>query len=110
MRDVYTDPEHGATVSLIECQDVGVVGPTWMVSAVEVDHKYRRQGAATRLLRKVCKDADRESVILILAVTPDGTGPDFHQLVDWYARFGFRQWHEETDDPDTMIRLPVVDG
>jgi len=49
---------------------------------------HRRRGIASRLLRRVTADADREDVALYLDIVP-GDGMDADQLRDWYGRHGF---------------------
>lgn len=61
----------------------------------------RNKGYATRLLRKVCQEADAANFVLTLfaepfemngdndATTGQSNGMNLEQLVEWYNRFGF---------------------
>lgn len=97
MKHRYFDLEHAASISLMEGDEV------WLVTGVEVNRKYRGQGAASKLLKEVIADADRTGTPLILAVEPDGTGLGFQALVEFYQRHGFTQ----RDQENTMVREPL---
>jgi GNAT superfamily N-acetyltransferase len=63
----------------------------WEVNRINVPAKYRGQGLGSKLLAKICEDADRESVTLELTVYASGplsTG----DLIAWYKRYGFREY------------------
>lgn len=62
----------------------------WLLTGIDVAHKERGQGVARELMRRVLRDADRERVVLCLAIHPDGTGLDHDQLRAWYKRLGFK--------------------
>jgi GNAT superfamily N-acetyltransferase len=79
----------------------------WTICRVSVLRPHRRQGIATRLMREVLADADKEGVRLFLEPIPslDG-GPDRDQLIVWYESFGFRPYRPELGF--TWQRLPVT--
>lgn len=62
-----------------------------------VEQGERNKGYATRLLRKVCQEADEANIVLMLFAdpfehdepNPDHTGLTMEQLVEFYNRFGF---------------------
>lgn len=56
--------------------------------SIEVPEDQRRQGLATKLLRDVVMEADREGKTLLLWVKPYGTMGE-RDLIAWYRRFGF---------------------
>lgn len=56
--------------------------------SIEVPEDQRRQGLATKLLREVVMEADREGKTLLLWVKPYGTMGE-RDLIAWYRRFGF---------------------
>lgn len=53
------------------------------ISALHVPEAMRRQGQATELMNRVCREADRGGNVLMLM--PDG--PEW--LEHWYKQFGF---------------------
>jgi GNAT superfamily N-acetyltransferase len=70
-------------------------GEVWHVAAVRTPKAFRRQGLATSLMQRMCEDADAEGAVLTLAIVPDhfGDSLDYHQLHNWYAKFGFKPTH-----------------
>lgn len=68
------------------------------------EHK-RGLGNGSRLLAKVCREADGASKALILTVRPyDGAERSTEQLEAWYGRYGFAAFQREPEV--MMIRLP----
>jgi ribosomal protein S18 acetylase RimI-like enzyme len=67
--------------------------------------RSRGKGNASRLLKTVLDEADREGVILYLSVEPDGTGLNEEQLRSWYHRNGFEDMDPELSDTG-MVRQP----
>ena len=63
------------------------------VSHVNTDELHRGQGYATKLLEKVCKVADNDTIVLILQPAVNS----------FYERFGFVKIQ---DDPVLMARQP----
>lgn len=50
----------------------------------------RQQGFASMLLQKVCAEADKAGIVLLLHPKPYDDAPlTREQLADWYSRFGF---------------------
>jgi GNAT superfamily N-acetyltransferase len=89
MRDAYAaNPTVRATLNVIELnKKLG----WYMVSSIEVAPAHRGRGYASTMLRAVCEDADREGVLLTLAVAPQGfDGLTYEQLLAWYERYGFK--------------------
>lgn len=67
----------------------------------------RNKGYGTRLLRKVCEEADEANIILVLWPKPYGDEPgvELNALVEWYNRdFGFAVIQSEPEL--LMARLP----
>ena len=60
-----------------------------------------RKGHATALMTKICAEADRARITLLLTAKPFQDGMTDAQLRDWYARFGFQQIQ---DEPILMAR------
>jgi predicted GNAT family acetyltransferase len=76
------------------------------VCSVEVPAEHQGQGHATALLHKVCSEADKAGIVLVLWPQPwgDNIALSREQLVDWYARrFGFQAIQPE---PLLMARMP----
>ena len=88
MKHIYYDPEHWATINLMEWSGDF---PGWCITGVEVNYFYRGNGYASALLDEVLADADSEGVTLYLEIVPDGTGLSFEQLAAFYERKGFVQ-------------------
>ena len=63
------------------------------LSNVETDELFRNQGYATKLIQKVCKVADNDTIVLVLK-------PDVHSF---YERFGFVEIQK---DPVLLARQP----
>ena len=66
------------------------------VSHFNTPAEERGNGYGTNLMREICRDADRDRIVLMLL-------PDTQRLSEWYARFGFVTIQ---DDPDVMMREP----
>lgn len=74
--------------------------------ALEVPASEQGNGYATTLVHKVCRDADRAGIVLVLWPQPwgDNIALSRGQLADWYAReFGFIIIQP---DPVLMARQP----
>lgn len=66
-----------------------------VVSNVETDAPHQRKGHATRLMQRVCRDADLGGVVLVLLPAVDS----------FYERFGFTQLQAS---PIMMVRAPIT--
>ena len=66
------------------------------ISHFNTPAEERGKGHGTHLMREICRDADRDRIVLMLL-------PDTQRLSKWYARFGFVTIQ---DDPDVMVREP----
>lgn len=66
-----------------------------VVSSVETDEAHQRKGHATRLMQRVCRDADLGGVVLVLLPAVDS----------FYERFGFKIIQA---DPVMMARSPIT--
>ena len=76
------------------------------VKSVQTAKPSRRQGHASRLLRAICAEADKDGTILVLTPAQFDNGPiGTQQLKGWYERFGFAVIQEK---PVLMCRDPVV--
>lgn len=106
MRHTYSDPEHWATVQLI---DLTFVMPgNWVVGGFQVHRNFQRQGHGGRLFQQVLDDADREGVTLLLTAYGSDNKRDgltHEQLIDFYKRRGFILY-DENDNPRNFIRHP----
>lgn len=71
---------------------------------MQVPKEKRGRGAGSRLLKKVCAEADQRRNVLLVEVAPYGDSEGTkEQLYNWYHRFGFRKIQEE---PLIMARAP----
>jgi hypothetical protein len=80
------------------------------LAALTVLACQRNKGFATSLVHKVCREADRAGIVLMLWPKPwgDSAGLSQSQLIDWYGReFGFVQIQPE---PPLMARQPGAKG
>ena len=62
-----------------------------------------RKGQASALMAKVCKEADKEWMTLMVQVYAFDDGMSDEQLRKWYERFGFEKVQ---DGPCLMVRSP----
>jgi hypothetical protein len=94
MNNVYSDPGGlDSKLYLIKLGEYLNPHSRWTVSRIvtwlESD---RRKGAASRTLKLVCADADREGAVLRLAAAPFDSRPSAltrDELRNWYIRNGF---------------------
>lgn len=101
MQSSYYNVAEGASINLMGTLPYH---ENWyLVTGVSVQFRFRGRGAASRLLKQVCADADREGVTLLLSIQPDGTGLGYEELRAFYARNGFAMFGSEED---AMIREP----
>ena len=63
------------------------------------------QGHASKLLKQVCQEADKNKVILMVLVDPFEDGLSKQELRDWYSRLGFDILQET---PTIMTRMPEL--
>lgn len=79
------------------------------VVGFEVDAEHQRKGYGTRLMNKVCEEADAANIVLVLWPDPYGedaaiTAMTQEQLVEWYNHsFGFAVLQM---NPILMARMP----
>ena len=75
------------------------------IANLEVPAGQQRQGYATTLMHKVCREADAAGIVLLLWPAPYGDAwMSMEQLAAWYAgEFGFSGIQA---DPMLMARLP----
>lgn len=72
-----------------------------------VEHSKRRQGYGTKLMQRVCTEADGACIVLLVHVEGfKNPTMDDDQLAAWYARFGFRTIQEEP--ARLMVRMPRI--
>ncbi len=99
MKTSYVDPATGADITLFD-----IAEGRWEITRIKTPAAGRRQQGATRLLRRVCADADRDGVDLTIDATPyneKGNIPPA-ALVAWLGRSGF------TRHPDGyLLRHPT---
>lgn len=88
----------------VQCQ---YGGSAITIRRVYCPEESRQMGGATRLMREVCKAADRVQSNLVLYVVPDPDSPlDVDGLVKFYKHFGFkREPGLQHGEPVCMIRL-----
>lgn len=103
MRDSYVDIEHHASIHLCDLTWSPLGG--WLITAVDVNKRFRGQGHAKRLLQQVLHDADEQQLPLYLAATSDGTGLNQEDLCAFYESLGFKQYVPD-DDPNAYWRPP----
>jgi N-acetylglutamate synthase-like GNAT family acetyltransferase len=86
-----------------------------MVSAANQDHireltqiivpeEKRGLGMGTRLMRKVCTEADNNHKFLLVHVKPYASDKTVEDLTRWYTRLGFNKIQEEPEV--VMVRKP----
>lgn len=106
MKDAYFDYDeenhHLTTVSAMPQTKDEAGQDMLLITGIQTSRAGRNQGRARKLLQFVLDQADKEHVILMLAVDPD-PGIDRDRLVQWYERVGFK--FVQDGDP-TMKRLP----
>lgn len=76
------------------------------VANLEVPASEQGKGCATTLMHSVCREADKDGIVLVLWPQPfgDNIAMSRGQLIDWYARtFGFQVIQPE---PVLMARMP----
>lgn len=107
---IYIDHDSGAVAQLMafDVPELQAFGGSeraiWLITSLGVPVKNRRKGHGTRMLRKVCAQADREGAILCLSVADDGTGMGDLALRLWYAKHGFIPI--DPYEPNSMYRPP----
>jgi predicted GNAT family acetyltransferase len=90
MKPCYVIKEVSAIADLSESDD-----GAWQIHRINVPTQHRGKGVGRGLLDAICNDADKERVALWLLPIPSG-GLSYAQLVDWYARRGFK-WQGKVD-------------
>jgi GNAT superfamily N-acetyltransferase len=75
------------------------------IHRISVPVSWRGQGYGSKLLKMITDDADREKVILSLAILPSG-GLNYEQLQAWYERNGFVGYPQETTGYTIFYRKP----
>lgn len=82
-------------------------GSTYWLNRIELVRRTpKRQGKGTELLTKICEEADRENVTLLLGVQPDNYA-DFQWLAKWYTKHGFVAEREPLSEiENVMVRKP----
>jgi GNAT superfamily N-acetyltransferase len=94
--NAYVLRENGTTAWLAPC------GDTIQLSMIKTTPSERRQGNASKLLKKICELANRVGVTLSLRAEPKDakTDLDQQQLIAWYSRHGFKgNWNNMTRPP-----------
>lgn len=69
----------------------------------DLKSEEQRKGHASALMRKVCAEADIETMALMLMVNVEDTA---ETLVKFYQRFGFKATKDGYEIPIVMIRPP----
>ena len=59
-----------------------------LITRINVPIQYRMAGLGSKILREICKDADRQRVNLVVEPVASG-GLTQKSLTDWYERHGF---------------------
>lgn len=67
----------------------GFDNPHCMINRVHTRLEARSMGLGTKVMFRICQDADREGVTLSLAPSPYDGG-EFNRLVTFYKVFGFK--------------------
>jgi GNAT superfamily N-acetyltransferase len=87
MRSIYGErlsPTHGAQV------DVCCFDNEFWITRIIVPLGHRKRGVGTRLLQRVCDDADEQGVSLTLEPVPSDPTFSKRKLIAWYKKFGFK--------------------
>lgn len=84
------NPFFNAIADLTPGDDVFGEG-TLVLTRIETRAQARGNRLASKLLARICEEADQEGVELWLEVVPDGSpgGLTKKQLTAWYSRYGF---------------------
>lgn len=105
MEHIYADPDHWATVQLI---DLTFAMPGhWVVGGFQVHRNHQWKGHGGRLFQQVLDDADREGATLMLTAygsDSERLGLTHEQLYAFYERRGFVP-HPDGSEGD-YIRYP----
>jgi len=59
-----------------------------IITRINVPARHRSKGVASKLLRAIITDADKEREDLWLEISPSD-GLDYEALAAWYRRYGF---------------------
>ena len=95
--------------------EIKTIGPTKILTSLDVYAHLRRRGVGKSLVAAVCEDADREGCSLMLAVASGFGDLDVPGhlndagLMDFYRTFGFRCESEVEGVAEyrkTMVRRP----
>lgn len=73
------------------------------ITNVYTSEAKRGHGDASKLLKQVCDEADKERIVLMLIPKPFDDGLDELRLMAWYSRHGFMAIQ---DKPMLMARQP----
>lgn len=77
--------------SIADLTGVGDMVPgTRTITRINVPSEHRSKGLGSKLLGRICADADREAVSLSLEILPSGP-LSYEDLQRWYVRYGFRR-------------------
>jgi len=79
-----------------------LIGHGYAIRRINTPQELRGRGYASRVLRQIIADADREGVRLYLEPAATG-GLSQTQLVAWYRRHGFKKY-------DNMFMARAVGG
>lgn len=102
----YKNEHASCLCKLVEGLSVDAKRRTRQLLDVETYPAYRQQGYATKLIKRVCADADAEDICLVLVPEPYGTDePQMspEKLEAWYQGFGFKPIPET---PKIYLRYP----
>jgi ribosomal protein S18 acetylase RimI-like enzyme len=84
--------------------------PVYELTSIRVLPYYRGQGVGSRLLARICAEADRQEAIIFLTVSATLAEPGLsdEQLWVWYMRYGFYKRASVSDW--YMQRMPIING
>lgn len=103
MKDAYYDKETQAAIDLV--YDTVDNEDGWIITRIRVPIKNRGNGYASKLLKQVLTEADKEGTTLRLWILPTGD-LTYEQLEAWYKRYGF----VDDKEPGYLKRTPVAEG
>jgi GNAT superfamily N-acetyltransferase len=99
----------GPHIAVLDVMMPGEYHPTAAyISRVSVPSKYQGAGVGSRLVSRVCADADALKIALMLVPRPYGRDGEIEhrELVSWYRRFGFADVPHRTRYEGHMLREP----
>ena len=89
MRTCYTEPCGAHQIAIADLAQPGELHNGWTITRINVPINYRDQRLGSKLLRRICDDADQSRSTLYLEISPSGR-LNYEELKAWYERYGFK--------------------